>query len=301
MADELTASGVDVALPHPAPGTRFPVSARLRGYLRLLHPFPVAANGVAAAAFGAVAVRGWPGGRTTLLLVLAIIGSQATVGVVNDLRDRDLDATEKPHKPLIAGRCSLPGAYALGTGMFLISVVAGALLGPVSLLLVLAMTAAGLVYDLWLKRTAASFVPYVLGLPILPVWAWVCVRDAPPRLWLTYPLGVLIGFGLHLANALPDAERDARGGVRGLVQIAGKRNALALCFGTFALALVAVIALTWGHASALIVALLALAAALGVGALIGTIVRPTVVVLQRNWGLLIGCALCIAVGWLAAL
>ncbi len=117
--------------------------------------------------------------------------------------------------------------------------------------LVLAMTAAGVVYDLWLKRTAASFVPYIFGLPLLPIWAWACVRDAPPRLWLTYPLGVLVGFGLHLANALPDAERDARGGVRGLVQVAGERAALVGCFGSFAAALAVAVALTWGHAGTL--------------------------------------------------
>jgi len=184
--------------------------ARAKGYLRLTHPFPVAANAVAAVAFGAVAARGWPGGRAALLLALAIIGSQATVGVVNDLRDRDLDAAEKPHKPLVSGRVSVPGAYMLGAAMLALALVAGAMLGPVSVPLVLAMTAAGVVYDLWLKRTAASFVPYIFGLPLLPIWAWVCVREADPRLWLTYPLGVLVGFGLHLANALPDAGRRAR-------------------------------------------------------------------------------------------
>jgi len=113
-----------------------------------------------------------------------------------------------------------------------------------SLLFVLAMTAAGLVYDLWLKRTAVSFLPYIFGLPILPIWAWICVRDAPPRLWLTYPLGVLVGFGLHLANALPDAERDAAGGIRGIVQVVGTRAALLLCVGSFALSILIVAALT---------------------------------------------------------
>lgn len=276
--------------------------ARAKGYLRLTHPFPVAANAVAAVAFGAVAARGWPGGRAALLLALAIIGSQATVGVVNDLRDRDLDAAEKPHKPLVSGRVSVPGAYMLGAAMLALALVAGAMLGPVSVPLVLAMTAAGVVYDLWLKRTAASFVPYIFGLPLLPIWAWVCVREADPRLWLTYPLGVLVGFGLHLANALPDAERDARGGVRGFVQVAGTRTALVGCFGSFAVALAVAVALTWGHAGTLALALFALAAAIGVTAFImAAMVRPTAATLQRNWGLMIGCAICLAVGWLAAL
>lgn len=271
------------------------------GYFRLLHPFPVAMNGVAAAAFAALAARGWPGWTKTGLIVAAIVGSQATVGVVNDLRDRDLDATAKPHKPLISGRATVRGAYVLGAIALVVALVAGAMLGAVSLLLVMATTAAGLVYDLWLKRTALSFLPYVLGLPILPVWAWICVRDAPSRLWLTYPLGVLIGFGLHLANALPDAERDTAGGVRGLVQIVGPRAALALCAGAFAATLVVALLLTrgrWGGGGGV---LFGGAAVFLIGSLVSYRLRPTVATLQRNWGLLIGCAICIAAGWLRSL
>src|SRR5438270_5353995 len=80
---------------------------RARGYARLIHPFPVAMNGVAACAFVILAAHGWPGIRPVLLIVAAIVGSQATVGVVNDLRDRDLDAVAKPSKPLIAGRATV--------------------------------------------------------------------------------------------------------------------------------------------------------------------------------------------------
>src|SRR5947209_15131663 len=132
---------------------------RAGGYIRLIHAFPVAMNGVAAAAFACLAARGWPGWRALLLIVAAIVGSQATVGVVNDLRDRDLDAVAKPYKPLISGRVSIRGAYVLGSVMLLVALVAGGALGVTSFFLVIAMPAAGLLYDLWLKRTAVSFLP----------------------------------------------------------------------------------------------------------------------------------------------
>lgn len=269
--------------------------------MRLVHPFPVAMNAVAAVAFAGLAVRGWPGLRSVLLIAAAIIGSQATVGVVNDLRDRDLDAVAKPMKPLIAGRVTVAGAYLLGGFMLLMALVTGALIGRASLLFVIAMTAAGLVYDLWLKRTAVSFLPYIFGLPLLPIWAWTCVRDAPPRLWLTYPLGVLVGFGLHLANALPDAERDVAGGIRGVVQVVGTRGALFLCLGSFALTIVAVAALTWPERSAAVTVLIGVAAVLLVVAGISAAARLTTETLQRNWGVLIGCAIVIAAAWLRAL
>jgi 4-hydroxybenzoate polyprenyltransferase len=274
---------------------------RTRGYVRLMHPFPVAMNAVAAVAFSLLAAHGRTGMRAPFLIAAAIIGSQATVGVVNDLRDRDLDAVGKPEKPLVSGRVSVRGAVCTGTGMAVVALVAGAALGWLSLLLVIAMTAAGLVYDLWLKRTAVSFLPYIFGLPILPIWAWICVRDAPHRLWLTYPLGVLVGFGLHLANALPDAERDHAGGIRGIVQVVGTRAALLLCLGSFAVTLLIVAVLTATRRDAAVVVLLGGAAVLLVGAAVSALVQPTTSTWQRNWGLLIGCAIGIAAAWLRAL
>ncbi|MHB8644948.1 MAG: UbiA family prenyltransferase [Thermomicrobiales bacterium] len=274
---------------------------RIRGYCRLIHPFPVAMNAVAAVAFASLAVHGWPGGWAVLLIAAAIIGSQATVGVVNDLRDRDLDAVAKPDKPLIAGRVTVRGAACLGTVMLAMALVAGLAIGRRSLLFVVAMTAAGLIYDLWLKRTALSFLPYIFGLPLLPIWAWICVREAPPRLWLTYPLGVLVGFGLHLANALPDAERDRVGGIRGIVQVVGRPSALMLCLGSFALTIVIVLALTAARRDVAVFVLIGGAAVFLLGATASAIFRPTTETLQRNWGLLIGCAIAIAAAWLRAL
>jgi 4-hydroxybenzoate polyprenyltransferase len=274
---------------------------RARGYLRLIHPFPVGMNAVAAVSFAMLAAPGWPGLRAALLIAAAIIGSQATVGVVNDLRDRDLDAVAKPEKPLVSGRVTVRGALCIGVIMLIVAVVTGLAIGPLSLLFISAMTAAGLVYDLWLKRTAVSFLPYIFGLPLLPIWAWICVRDAPPRLWLTYPLGVLVGFGLHLANALPDAEGDESGGIRGIVQVVGARRALLLCLGSFALTVLVVAVLTAARRDTVVVVLIGGAAVLLLGAALSAAVRPTTGTLQRNWGLLIGCAIGIAAAWLRAL
>ncbi len=276
-------------------------SWRVRGYLRLIHPFPVAMNAVAAVSFAILAVHGWPGLRAAVLIAAAIIGSQATVGIVNDLRDRDLDAVAKPEKPLVSGRVTVRGALCVGVIMLVIAIVTGLAIGPLSLVFVVAMTAAGLIYDLWLKRTVVSFLPYIFGLPLLPIWAWTGVRDAPPRLWLTYPLGVLVGFGLHLANALPDAERDESGGVRGIVQVVGVRRALLLCLGSFALTILAVAALTAARRDTAVFVLIGGAVVVLLGAALSAAVRPTTGTLQRNWGLLIGCAIGIAAAWLRAL
>src|SRR4051794_36838013 len=141
----------------PLPHSASPAGSRLwriGGYGRVIHPFPVVMNAVAACLFALLAAHGWPGWRALLLIAAAITGSQATVGVVNDLRDRDLDAIAKPAKPLVSGRVTVVGAYALGCAALAVALVTGALLGRRSLLFVIGMTAAGIIYDLWLKRTA---------------------------------------------------------------------------------------------------------------------------------------------------
>jgi hypothetical protein len=50
-----------------------------------------------------------------------------------------------------------------------------------------------------------------------------------------------------------------------------------------------------------VLVLFAVAAVLLIVAAVSALVRPTVAVLQRNWGLLICCAIAIAAGWLRAL
>jgi 4-hydroxybenzoate polyprenyltransferase len=114
-------------------------------------------------------------------------------------------------------------------------------------------------------------------------------------------LGVLVGVGLHLANALPDAESDASGGVRGIVQVVGMRRALLFCLGSFALTILIVAALTAARRDTAVFVLIGGAVVLLLGAAVSAAVRPTPGTLQRNWGLLIGCAIGIAAAWLRAL
>jgi hypothetical protein len=85
------------------------------------------------------------------------------------------------------------------------------------------------------------------------------------------------------------------------VQVVGKQVALGLCFGSFALTLVIVVVLTRDVRDRATAVLLAAAAVLLLVAVIGALVRPTVATLQRNWGILIFCAIAISAGWLRTL
>ena len=213
---------------------------RLGGGLRLLHPFPSLMNALATLLFAALASGGPPGWRTAATLAGAIFASQAAIGIANDWADRDLDRATKPHKPLVAGLVTPPAALTLLAVALLVAALCAARFGPWSLLLVAAGTGLGLAYDLWLKRTPCSWLPYLLAIPLEPIWVWTALDQFTPRLLWIYPIGAPLLLALHLANALADLSGDTAGGVGGVVQRLGPRHAEGLLWAAaFAPGLVA--------------------------------------------------------------
>jgi 4-hydroxybenzoate polyprenyltransferase len=88
--------------------------------------------------------------------------------------------------------------------------------------------AGGLAYDLGLKATRASVLPYAVSFGLLPVFV-VLGAGAPAPWWLPVA-GALLGCGAHFANALPDLDDDRATGVLGLphrMGAAGSRVAAA--------------------------------------------------------------------------
>lgn len=201
---------------------------RVGGMLRLTHPFPTLMNLLAVQVFAALALEEWPGARVAVPLAVAIVGSQAAIGIANDLADRALDHATKQGKPLAAGLVSPPTAGVLLALALALAASGAVLFGPRSLGLVALGTGLGLAYDLWLKRTAYSWLPYVLAIPLEPIWVWAALGRFTPRLLWLYPIGSALLLALHLANALADWQGDSTAGVTGLVQRLGRRRAQGL-------------------------------------------------------------------------
>ncbi len=198
--------------------------------VRACHPVPAAAvTGFAAALAAASAPGGAPpavrwsaAGRTATAVGLG----QLAVGWANDAVDAPLDAAAgRTEKPVAAGR--LPRALVAG-----LAVAATAAAVPASLRLDrggrsgtgrlhLVVLAAALGYDLGLKGTPASPLPYLAFFGSLPAVAAGAAGRPAPRL-LCAAAG-LLGLAGHLANTVPDAEADAATGVRGLPQRLGPR------------------------------------------------------------------------------
>ena len=201
-----------------------------RGYLLLPHLLPILVVELATVVFASIAWAGFPPFDLLSRMFFAMLGGQLAIGAVNEIVDLPDDKVYKPEKPLVSGAVSLQGAKIitmLGIGLM---IVFGASLGLVSLVLLALGTALGIIYDLWLKRTRWSWLPYLLALPLLPIWVFVTLGRANGALLLLYPLGALAAIGVHFAQALPDTASDRHAGLRTLTSRLGRVRTFALAW-----------------------------------------------------------------------
>ncbi|WP_351224782.1 UbiA family prenyltransferase [Streptomyces sp. NPDC002133] len=214
----------------------------VRGLLAACHPAPAAAVTVLTAALvAAVGGHDLLDGATT---VCAVAAGQLSIGWCNDRADLVRDRTaRRADKPLTTGLTS-PRAVATAAGAALavcvpLSLACGLLAGCVHLVSV----AAAWAYNLRLKRTIASWVPYALAFGLLPAFVTLGLAGAPwPPLWLT-TAAALLGTGAHFANVLPDIDHDLAAGVNGLPQrLGGRRSGPVAAFLVLAASLVLVFA-----------------------------------------------------------
>lgn len=180
----------------------------------LPHLGPVIVVELATAAFSFIAWRGAPPPNVLGPLLLAMLGGQLAIGATNELVDLPLDSVARPEKPLPSGAVSARGARVMVFAGLLTMTVFGLPFGPVPFALLALGTGIGVAYDLWFKRTAWSWLPYLLALPLLPIWVFAALGRIEPQLLLLYPLGALATVGVHFAQALPDVDSDRDAGLK---------------------------------------------------------------------------------------
>ena len=192
-----------------------------RALVAASHPLPSAAVTAFAMAVSAAAGRS-PGG--VLLTGLAVLAGQLAIGWSNDLLDLARDtAAGRTDKPLATGAAD-PRTVRRATWIAVVacvplSLASGLLAGTVHLVAV----AGGWAYNLGLKRTWASPLPYAVSFALLTCFVTLGLDGAPwPQPWAV-AAGALLGVGAHFLNVVPDVDDDLAEGVRGLPQRIGAR------------------------------------------------------------------------------
>ena len=198
---------------------------RVVAYARLPHFVPIvvvlAATAALALVFGGSDL---PRLRLATIL-LAMLGGQIAVGVVNELVDLPTDRPTQPHKPLASGLVSVRGAVAMGAVGLLLMLVAGGALGPAELAVCALGNGIGIAYSLWFKRTMLAWLPYLVALPLIPIWVAICLDRFQPALLLVGPAGAGAIVGAQLAQALPDIAADRAAGIDSLSTRLGEPRA----------------------------------------------------------------------------
>jgi 4-hydroxybenzoate polyprenyltransferase len=163
---------------------------------------------------GAIALIAGADAARALLLAASMLLLQLAIGAANDWADAPADAWAQPDKPIPAGLVPRPAAAWIAGVAAVAGLALAWLAGPAVLLVACAGLAAGLAYDLRLKGTRWSWVPYAIGIPLLPLFGWVGATGSVPRaLGVLLPVAMLAGAALAIANAVADLERDERAGV----------------------------------------------------------------------------------------
>ncbi len=176
---------------------------------------------------------GWSGWHL-LLLVVAVLSGQLSVGWSNDAIDAPIDiAAGRTAKPIVAGVLSVRGLWVAAVAALITTVVAsfvaaGLLGGAIQVIAV----ASAWLYNLRLSRTTWSWLPYAVSFAC--VTPFITFGLAPPMTPALWAIAVFVSTGVaaHLANALPDLATDQERGLGGLVtrlgEVRAKRLALLL-------------------------------------------------------------------------
>ena len=154
-----------------------------------------------------------------------MIALQFAIGALNDLVDAPADVGRVPPKPIPAGLV----ATAVARGVVLVASGVGLVLavpsGAATVLVAVVVLLVGAGYDLVAKGTAWSWLPFAVGIPLLPVYGWLGASGSLPDFFrVLLPMAVLAGAGLAVANARVDLDADRVAGTQSVATALGPRR-----------------------------------------------------------------------------
>jgi len=274
---------------------------RLTGFIRLGHPFPSLLDG---AATGAIAILAGADPWAAVRLGGSMVALQVSIGALNDVLDARTDAERKPGKPIPAGLVTLAGGRAVVVVSAAVGLVLATPFGPGLVAVGGVGLAIGYGYDLVAKGTAWSWIPFALGTPLLPVFAWFgATGTIPGPFAILLPAAVVAGTALAIANARADLERDAAAGLISVAGRLGPERAWLVHAALLAVVVVVALATLWRSGVALPAAGLAIGASLVIAIGVGWARGPGTSAARREraWEIEAVGVACLAAAWLAGI
>lgn len=150
----------------------------------------------------------WP---MLMALVIATVGLYGGGVVFNDFFDAELDAVERPERPIPSGKVSKGAAALLGTVLFAIGVAATGTLGTLSVLIAVSIVFMCLLYDRWGKHHPIAG-PLTMGLcrGLNLALGMSCSLAALDQLWFLACVPVI-----YIAAVTTISRDEVHGGRRG--------------------------------------------------------------------------------------
>ncbi|QCR45234.1 1,4-dihydroxy-2-naphthoate prenyltransferase [Curtobacterium sp. SGAir0471] len=212
--------------------TRRPSTVRL--LFASSHPGPTVTVTILAAVIAAAVGHPW---WLVVLVALAVVAGQLSIGLANDWIDADRDrAVGRSDKPVARGLIAVGTVRTAAFATAVVAVLLSIALGPVAAVAHVVLVTAGWAYDAGLKRTVWSVVPFVVAFGLLPVVSVAAGGAGAWPAWWAIATGAVFGVAIHCANVLPDLLDDAATGVRGFPHRLGLRGAGTLAFGSLVVA-----------------------------------------------------------------
>lgn len=237
---------------------------------------------------------------TAIRLGASMTALQASIGTLNDLVDAPLDAG-RSGKPLAAGTVAPSVARVVAVAMAATGLALAVPSGPVLVLLAITGLAIGYGYDLRARGTAWSWLPFAIGIPLLPAYGWYgAVGTLPAWFVVLAPMASIAGAAIAVANACADLESDAAAGAVTVATALGEERSRWVGAGAWLVVAIGAIGslLAAGAATTSIIAVVAGISLTGVGVGLGW--RTTPNRRRRAWEIqAIGAAIA-AVAWVLA-
>jgi 4-hydroxybenzoate polyprenyltransferase len=222
---------------------------RILGIFRMMHFLQIVSVTMVAAAFTYLCSDS----STSPLLITAVIATvffeQAFIGIHNDYIDHPLDAKYNKNKAITDGWVKPQFAYWSFIACFILASITAtiasffALSGFWTIVYAHGVGLLGIFYNLYLKHTPLSLLPYILGFPSVPTFVWLTIGGFNIiYLWII-PFIVFIGLPAHLANELPDYQNDKKHNKNNLAVALGEKFSTILYWAGLFLAMILIVVL----------------------------------------------------------